>query len=193
MWHGIGLAAAFFEALVCIDEQIARRVAEDDCPRCGGPLHRSDYDRKPRGGVIAVVGAAFARRFSLCCGHCRKRAMPPSVRFLGRRVYVEVVVVLASALARLAGDGARHATGVPARTIRRWGTWWTSSFPALAVFADVRAQFPPPPPDERLLPLSLLERLPGRDPDAVLILAARWLAPVTTTSLPDSARFAWVT
>ena len=44
---------------------------------------------------------AFGRRFSLCCGRegCRHRATPPSVRFLGRRVYVGAVVIVASAIA----------------------------------------------------------------------------------------------
>ena len=39
---------------------------------------------------------AFSRRFSLCCGRdgCRHRATPPSVRFLGGRVYVGAVVIV---------------------------------------------------------------------------------------------------
>jgi hypothetical protein len=43
---------------------------------------------------------SFDRRFSLCCGRegCRRRATPPSVRFLGRRVYVGAVVIVASVL-----------------------------------------------------------------------------------------------
>lgn len=35
---------------------------------------------------------------SLCCARCRKRRTPPSVRFLGRRVYLAAVVVLACVL-----------------------------------------------------------------------------------------------
>jgi hypothetical protein len=34
------------------------------------------------------------RRLSLCCSQCRRRTTPPSVRFLGRRVYLAAVVVL---------------------------------------------------------------------------------------------------
>src|SRR5271157_4368665 len=70
-----------------------------------GPLHRSDYDRKPRGALIAPAGEAFVRRFSLCCGRegCRKRATPPSLRFLGRRVYLGAVVLVASMLAQALG------------------------------------------------------------------------------------------
>ena len=30
---------------------------------CGGALHRGDYARKPRGGLVAAAAEAFARRF----------------------------------------------------------------------------------------------------------------------------------
>jgi len=88
MFGEIGLGSEFFEGLVAIDAEITARVAAAGCRFCGGPLHRGDYDRKPRGGAVAVAAEAFTRRFSLCCGRegCRRRAMPPSVRFLGRRV-----------------------------------------------------------------------------------------------------------
>ena len=91
----------FFGLLVELDEAVTRRVAAERCPACKGPLHRGDYDRKPRGALIALAGEAFARRFSLCCGRegCRKRATPPSVRFLGRRVYLGAVVLVASIVA----------------------------------------------------------------------------------------------
>jgi hypothetical protein len=57
-------------------------------------LHRSDYDRKPRGGPQWEV------RFSFCCAQegSRRRHIPPSVRFMGRRVYAGLVVVLVSAM-----------------------------------------------------------------------------------------------
>jgi hypothetical protein len=94
-----------FRLLVELDEAVTRRVAAERCPVCNGPLHRGDYDRKPRGALIAAAGEAFARRFSLCCGRegCRKRATPPSVRFLGRRVYLGAVVILVLAIARKRG------------------------------------------------------------------------------------------
>ena len=110
-------AREFFVRLTAIDAAIVARVAAGDCPLCGGPLHRGDYDRKPRGGVIAVAAEAFNRRYSLCCGRegCRRRATPPSVRFLGRRVYVGAVVIVASVLAMAAvtASASRRATGSP--------------------------------------------------------------------------------
>jgi hypothetical protein len=198
MWHEQKLSGELFAKLAELDEKIAREVARAGCPRCGGPLHRSDYERKPRGGSIAAAGEAFRLRHSLCCGRegCRKRALPPSLRFLGRRVYVEAVVLIASVHALIATvmRAVKAATGVPVRTLRRWRAWWSGVFPKLDAWRVMRAQFTPPPPNEMELPKSLLERLAGSlrgKPVAseVLVLAARFLGPVTTRSLPDGSRF----
>jgi hypothetical protein len=123
MLHVQQLAGEFFARLEKVDEMIAARVAAGRCRHCEGPLHQGNYQRKPRGGLIATAGEAFTRRHSLCCGRrgCRKRALPPSLRFLGRRVYLEVVVVLASVMAQVVATAreAVAASGVPLRTLRR--------------------------------------------------------------------------
>src|SRR5262245_21501768 len=112
----------FFVQLEEMDAVIARSVAVARCRHCDGPLQRADYQRKPRGALVAGAGEAFTRRHSLCCGRrgCRRRALPPSVRFLGRHVYLEVVVVLAMVFVqRVAATlGAAVAgTGIPRRTL----------------------------------------------------------------------------
>lgn len=196
------LAAEFFSRLAQLDEAIAAEVAARRCRHCDGPLHRGNYRRKPRGALIAGAGEAFSLRHSLCCGRrgCRKRALPPSLRFLGRRVYLEAVVVLASVLAQTLGaiGAATAASGVPWRTLRRWGTWWRDVFPRLPMWADLRARFVPPPPDESALPRSLLGRLGGSltsstEPSPglgeAMVKTARCLAPATTSSVPDGSRF----
>lgn len=198
MLHGAGLEEEWFAKLWDFDGRIAAAVAAAGCQHCGGPLHQGNYERKPRGGLMAEAGEALTLRHSLCCGRegCRRRALPPSLRFLGRRVYLEAVVLLASALA-MAHETLRAAsvvTGVPARTLRRWHGWWTGSFPSSAVWTELRGRFVPPPPAESELPRSLLERAQAvLDPSAavinVLLLAARWLAPVTTQSVADGSRF----
>ena len=83
-----------FQLLERVDTELIEEAQANGCLLCGGKLHRSDYERKPRGGPQWEV------RYSLCCGRkgCRKRHTPPSVRFLGRRVYAGVVVVLVSAM-----------------------------------------------------------------------------------------------
>ena len=133
MFDQIELVREFFEGLTAVDETIVARVAAAACPFCGGPLHRGDYPRKPRGGLVAVAAEAFRRRFSLCCGRegCRRRATPPSVRFLGRRVYVAAVVIVASvvALAAATASAVRRVTGIAPRTARRWLQQWRGPFP----------------------------------------------------------------
>ena len=198
MSHESTLGEEWFASLEEFDRQIAEAVAAEGCRHCGGPLHQGNYERKPRGGQLAGAGEAFTLRHSLCCGRegCRKRALPPSLRFLGRRVYLEAVVLLASvrAMALKTLRQAREATGVPARTLRRWHGWWTDAFPSSAVWTQLRARFVPPPPAESELPRSLLERAEAVLGIAVvaanvMLLAARWLSPVTTQSVPDGSRF----
>jgi hypothetical protein len=192
MFDPLEMRREFFEGLTAIDEAIVERAAEVPCGDCGGPLHRGDYPRKPRGGLFAVAAEAFGRRFSLCCGRegCRHRATPPSVRFLGRRVYVGAVVIVASAVAltTMAAAAAVRATAVPARTTRRWLRWWRGPFATSAPFVELSGRLVPAPERQRL-PLSLLDRFGAETPVAVGKLLA-WLAPITTTSSPDAAR--WV-
>jgi hypothetical protein len=180
----------FFRLLVELDEAVTDRVAAEGCPVCNGPLHRSDYDRKPRGALLAPAGEAFARRFSLCCGRegCRKRAMPPSVRFLGRRVYLGAVVILASivALALHAAAEVRRQTGVPARTTRRWLGWWHGPFLRTGMFVSICARLVGV--DVGCVPASIVDRLEGTRTQQVRTML-ELLAPLTTSSVPDGSRF----
>jgi hypothetical protein len=189
MFGEVELGIEFFEGLTAIDEAIVERAAAEPCGRCGGALHRGDYPRKPRGGVVAVHGEAFTRRFSLCCGRdgCRRRATPPSVRFLGRRVYVGAAVVVASAIAVVTATARaiRRKTGIAARTTRRWLRWWRGPFTATRVFVELAARFAAPVTHTEL-PLSILEKLPGAPCRRVEALLG-WLAPLTC-SAPDGSR-----
>jgi hypothetical protein len=113
---------------------------------------------------------------------------------------LEVVIIVASMVAQAMAMTARaaSATGVPLRTLRRWGDWWRGMFPRLPVWLELRARFVPPPPDETDLPRSLVARLvgdarPGTAAGPVnetaLLLASRYLAPATTISVADGSRF----
>src|SRR6185437_3687874 len=184
MFGGIELGIEFFEVLVAIDAAILERAAAERCRDCGGPLHRGDYPRKPRGGLWSPAAGAFDRRFSLCCGRegCRHRATPPSVRFLGGRVYVGAVVIVASvlALAARSAGAAQRATGIAARTTRRWLRWWRGPFTTSAPFVELSARLVPSVA-RGTLPSSILERLPGESALRVRQLLA-WLAPITGSS-----------
>jgi hypothetical protein len=191
MFDPIELGREFFERLTAVDAEITASVAASACSRCGGPLHVGNYTRKPRGGLLALAGETFTLRFSLCCGRegCRRRTTPPSVRFLGRRVYVGAVVILASvvALAAATAAAARRVTGVPPRTTRRWVQWWREGFPETAVFAELSGRLVPSVARGDL-PTSMLVRMPG-EPEAQVRSLLEWLAPLTSGSTPEGARF----
>ena len=183
--HEILRDATLFAILPKIDADLAETARVAGC-ECGGVLHRSDFPRKARGGPSGL-GAEYAERISFCCNRkgCRGRVTPPSVRFLGRKVYVGAVVVLVSAMRngptprRIAK--LRELLGISERTLRRWSAWWGSAFAAGAFWKAVGGRFAPPPPAIDALPHSLLERF-GGGARASLVAALRFLCPITTTS-----------
>lgn len=200
MLHEFRLTVEFFAWLEEGDRKLAGRVAELGCPHCGGPLHQGNYERKPRGALVAAAAEGFRLRYSLCCGRegCRRRVLPPSLRFLGRRVYVEAVVLIATVVELLLGGPrpASRVTEVPARTLTRWARWWQGMFPGTETFAEVRARLVPPP-EAASLPRSLYGRVDeelsrsgsGRSPGDVCVVVAQLLAPCTTVSMSGVSRF----
>jgi hypothetical protein len=181
MFDQIPFRREFFEALLQEDERIVCEAAARGCPACEGRLHRADYARKPRGALVAGEGEAYATRFSLCCDRegCRRRATPPSLRFLGRRVYLGAVVLVAGVFARMTTSRAevRRVTGVPTRTTCRWLGWWSGPFVSTEVFLALRARLVGVAVDE--LPGPIVHALPGTLPEKVRAMLAL-LAPLTT-------------
>jgi hypothetical protein len=113
--------------------------------------------------------------------------MPPSVRFLGRRVFFGAVVVLATAMQQ--GPTKQRASqlgkllGVSRRTLGRWRLWWAAAFRGSRFWHSLRNRFMPAV-DEQSLPLALLEaveRAPGDDGKRRLISLLRLLQPISTT------------
>jgi hypothetical protein len=200
MLHELRLGVEFFGWLSEMDRQIARWVAMRGCQYCAGPLYQSNYRRKPRGAKTAEAAEAFGLRYSLCCGRegCRRRTQPPSLRFLGRRVYVEAVVLVACVVGLLLGSAkaASEAMGVSVRTLKRWGAWWIEAFPQSRAWQEIRSRLVPSP-EQGLLPRSLYERLEqelsrggsARSPGEECVIAAQLLAPCTTQSCPNASRF----
>lgn len=178
--------ARLFPALLKIDEELAAETRKDGCS-CGGVLHTSNYARKPRGrpeGAGAI--GAHDLRLSYCCDRegCRKRRTPPSVRFLGRRVYLGAVVVLVTAMFHgLTASRARRIRelfGVGERTLARWRKWWRETFTGTTFWKGARALFAVPV-DEATMPLSMLDRFGGTESVDALIGTLRFLSPITTT------------
>ena len=161
-----------------VDDDLAAAVCRGGCLYCGGKLHRSDYPRLPRGGP------EWSWRHSFCCAECRRRHTPESVRFLGRRVYAGVVVVLVSAMTHGLGpervQKLREALGIDSRTLERWRQWWLGQFTGGSFWKEARARLAPPV-CEATLPLSLCERFEVWSEGRLLALL-RWLAPITAPS-----------
>jgi hypothetical protein len=179
--------AKFHEQLLGFDRDLAASARAARCWRCGGTLHCGSYARKPRGGPAGLVtgqlSRAYAERFSFCCAvdGCRKRATPPSLRFLGRRIYLATVVTLISAL-MLGTTPSRLARlsvvpGLDRRTLARWRAWWRSTFTD-SPFAPVAMAAVVPPIDIAALPVSLLKRFAG-DMREQLVALLRFLGPLT--------------
>ena len=142
------------------------------CARCGAVVHVANYPRKPR-GLQADVEPGVVLRHSFCCSRdgCRRRLTPPSMRFLGPKVYAAPIVLVAAALlvalalARL--PWSKGHAGVPARTARRWSHFFREDLPRQPVWLRLTGAFVPPLPSLTLLPLSLLARWGPLSPGAV--------------------------
>ena len=170
---------SFFELLGRIDEELAGEVRSAGCP-CGGVLHSARYPRKPRGGPPGLA-AQWGLRASFCCAEdgCRRRSTPPSVRFLGRKVFFGLVVLLVPILREgLTPERFRRLQEqlqVSRRTVLRWQRWWRELIPASRLWQRALAQLLPA--DAGRLPGSLLEAFTQATAGWERALAAlRWLA-----------------
>jgi len=122
---------SFFSFLHRIDVDLGARTKSERCPYCGGPLHSAHYLRKPRGESTRLPEDMF-KRLGLCCGNrkCRRRTLPPSVLFMGRRVYWGWVVVLVTALGQGLRPGYSYRRlhdqfGMSLSTLKRWRQWFS--------------------------------------------------------------------
>jgi hypothetical protein len=175
--------ATLFDALIAIDSELAITAQAGGCRLCAGRLDHADYPRKPRGGPV-TLSAAYEKRSSFCCDACRTRLTPVSVRFLGRRVYLGAVVLLACVLRQGPTPwrvSRLHALlGVSARTLARWHRWWRDAFVHTAFWRAARSRFARPV-EANDLPRGLFERF-GGDAMAQVVATLRFLSPLTTTS-----------
>ena len=178
MCHALLQDSKFFLLLLQIDIDLAAQVRAGGCP-CGGVLHCANYPRKPR-CCLNDVRADYESRFSFCCNRCRKRTTSVSVRFLGRRVYLGLALVLMSA-GRAAATSAVAQLGetlsVPARTIQRWRNWWVEQFPLTPLWQATCARFMPPVALSQL-PAGLIERFIGTAAESLMRLLI-FLSPLT--------------
>lgn len=184
MYHDPLHNASFWLFLFSVDQDLAENTRKGNCP-CGGRLHCANYPRKPRGGPEDLPDSC-RYRLSFCCDRdgCRKRVTPPSVRFLGPKVYLSAVVILVTAMRQgPTPHGARELSrlfGADRRTIARWQVFWSEHFPRTAFWKMAHSRLVPAVAIVAL-PRSLLEAFlryaddAHRDWERLL----RFLSPIT--------------
>lgn len=183
MYHELPSRASLWLFLLTIDRDLAETARQQGCS-CGGRLHLANFPRKPRGQPDPLPDE-YSWRFSFCCDRegCRKRTTPPSVRFLGRKVYLAAIVVLVAAMRQ--GPSPRRVRelsklfGADRRTIARWQLFWREQFPQTPFWKVARGRFAATI-EAAALPLKLLEMfLHGSDPEQDWGRLLRFLSPIT--------------
>jgi hypothetical protein len=181
VYDAVAQDPSFFRFLSQIDAELAGETRGGGCQHCSGPLHTADFARKPRGCPVAVI-EEYSWRLSFTCGRCDLRATPPSVRFLGRRVYVAVMLMLSSPPGSASARDLQRRLGISRRTVLRWRRWWTQEFPRTRLWMSLRSRLMPPIAPAQL-PLGLLDRLRFRVPTKRLAQALRLLSPLSVSGV----------
>jgi len=129
-----------------IDTDLSEAYRIQRCPDCGGPLHRSYYERKPRGGP--ELPQELCERKSLCCGRqgCRHRLLPPSCLFMGRRVYWGLAILLVMTIRQNRPEGCYTKRlvdqfGITRKTFFRWVKYYRDIFPESICWRYMRSYF----------------------------------------------------
>jgi len=185
MYQDLPCDARFWSFLLAIDQDLAETTCKQGCP-CGGRLHRANYPRQPRGDADQIPKQQRIR-LSFCCDRdgCRKRVTLPSVRFLGRKVFLAVAVIVISAMRqgptpRRLRELSKH-FHVDRRTIARWQVFWREHFPQSSFWKTALARLAPTVPIISL-PYSLVDAFLSRHRRCKgWTLLLRFLAPITIT------------
>jgi hypothetical protein len=179
VYDAVAQDPSFFRFLTQIDAELAADTRGAGCQHCAGRLHTADFPRKPRGCPVAVI-EEYSWRLSFTCGRCDSRATPPSVRFLGRRVYVAVVLMLSSPPNSASAQQLQILLGISHRTVLRWRRWWTQEFPRTQLWISLRSRLMPPIVPAQL-PQGLLDRLGSKEPTVRLAQALRLLSALSAS------------
>lgn len=185
MWSELPRGESFWSFLLAVDQDLAETARQGGCA-CGGHLHSAKYPRRPR-GCPGEVPESCRQRLSFCCDRdgCRKRVTPPSVRFLGRKVYLGAIVILIAAMRHGATpQRVRELSELIAadrRTIDRWQTFWREHFPLTPFWKVARGRIALLAED-LTLPGSLMNMFLRLDsPETGWENLLRFLSPITVS------------
>ena len=183
MYHDLPRSTRFWLFLLAVDLDLAKTTRKQGCS-CGGRLHAANYLRKPRGTPVQLPEEQRLR-LSFCCDRdgCRKRVTPPSVRFLGPKVFLGPIVILVSAMRQ--GPSPRRVRELfirfhaDRRTIARWQVFWREYFPQTPFWKLARASLVPLV-ETITLPYSLVDFFLARHHRCRgWTLLLRFLSPIT--------------
>ncbi len=184
MSHKLIFNSSFHYLLSSIDKELSKKLQQNGCQDCKGPLHQSDYPRSPV-GVPSSIREYYEQRFSYCCGDCRKRHTPASVRFFGRRWFPMPFLILISVLQcgindwRLEQVKRHFGIRVSESTWKRWRRWWREIFPGTLFWQQAKGHcFLPHEP----VPRVLLNLFKGSIEQKIIHLL-QFLAPITAKPL----------
>lgn len=172
----------FWQKLYEVDEEIAKFFHGLPCVFCLDRLNWANYPRKPR-GIPPEAVKYFELRFSHCCSRCRKRRTPPSARFMGRRVYVSIFLIIIFCLNSREFYqkiiSATTANSFSRRTLNRWLIWWDCTIPISPIWKKISGNLKPNI-DNKFLPLFIIEQFfeaNGKTDKAILLLL-KFLSPM---------------
>lgn len=166
----------FLTLLRELDAKWAKMAKEKGCPHCGGKLDVSNYPRKPRS--LDSFDGLCDRRQSFCCRNdgCRKRLTPFSVRFLGRKIYLEIVILLSLCFGINPGI-----EPVPTRTVRRWRGFFKSVLNPIDPFWKTQIGFFPAGFNPNGTVVSIYQHfsLNHSNPDSLWIHCLKFFSPLS--------------
>ena len=135
---------SLFRVLHQIDQEFSQTCQQAGCPYCDGPLHKASYFRKPRGGP-GNIPEEYQIRLSLCCGResCRRRVLPPSCLFMGRKVYWRAVILIVTTLRQKKPSRASinllvRKFSISRKTIVRWIKYFRAEFGSTSGWQSLR-------------------------------------------------------
>lgn len=138
--------SSLFSLLYRIDLDLANQIRKRGCPYCKGPLHQANYKRKPWEAPVNTPENQMIRQ-SLCCGKegCRRRVLPPSCIFWGRKKYWAGVILVVMTLRQNRPEGRStkkliEKFGITRETLFRWISWFKEEFPKSEQWQRIRGR-----------------------------------------------------
>ena len=143
IYPGSACSVTLYDGLRQIDVDLAAATRAQGCPHCGGPLDSAGWTRKPRGCDEVPDDAKV--RHGLCCRRCRRRVLPQSALFLGRKVFWGAVVLISVVVRQRRTKGItamrlREMFDVSPQTLRRWMAFFLADFPQSSTWKRLRGR-----------------------------------------------------